>query len=284
MVAAALTGTVAAAVAGRLTAGLKPGPGDDHPAAAGPDDGHRAAAGPGASVASRASVAHFLLPAAGAVTGGAAGIWVATALATLDNPDDARLSWRFLLFLAGLAWGVTIRLVAGPAPVPTLTTTSVATDALGLKPTERAAFRTSVASPLLAGATLASAAIIAVLAATVQPWLWPVLALPVAAGLLFGKVTVTADHRGVRLVAGLVGIPVKHIPLADITAATAEDINPMEWGGWGYRMIPGRSALVLRAGPALVLDLRDGRRFAVTINQPEVPAGLLTALRTRVPN
>ncbi len=234
--------------------------------------------------AGRAATAHFLIPAAGAVTGGTAGIWMATALATLDDPDDARLGWRFLLFVVGLAWALAVRAVAGPAPVTAPADLPVATDQLGLTPTERAAFRTSLASPLLVGVTLASAAIIAVLAATTQPGLWPVLVLPVLAGLLFGRVTVTADHRGLRLVAGLLGVPVKHIALADITAATAEDINPLEWGGWGYRMIPGRSALVLRSGPGLVLHLRDGRRFAVTLTNPQVPANLLTTLRARVPN
>ena len=61
--------------------------------------------------------------------------------------------------------------------------------------------------------------------------------------------------------------------------ATAEPIHPAAWGGWGYHVLPGRSALVLRAGPGLVLTLRDGRRFAVTVDDPQTPAAPLTALR-----
>lgn len=49
--------------------------------------------------------------------------------------------------------------------------------------------------------------------------------------------------------------------------------------GWlGYRVAPGRSALVLHAGPGLVIERRNGNLFAVTLTDPETPAGLLTAL------
>ena len=42
----------------------------------------------------------------------------------------------------------------------------------------------------------------------------------------------------------------------------------MEWGGWGYRWIPWAkaSAAVIRRGPGIALVLRDGRRFAVTVD------------------
>ena len=36
-------------------------------------------------------------------------------------------------------------------------------------------------------------------------------------------------------------------------------------------------------GPGLVLDLTDGRRFAVTVADPRTPAALLNALRHREP-
>jgi hypothetical protein len=45
--------------------------------------------------------------------------------------------------------------------------------------------------------------------------------------------------------------------------------------------MPGRSALVLRSGPAVVLTLSDGRRFAVTVDDPQTPAALLDAFRAR---
>ncbi|WP_229074678.1 DUF1648 domain-containing protein [Actinoplanes sp. DH11] len=215
----------------------------------------------------------------GSVAGAAAGMWVATAHATLTDPADPRLGWRFGLFLLGLAWGGVIRLIAGPPPridVPA----APPVDALDLGPTERAAFSTTLRSPLLLGVLLAATAVMLALAATVQPVLWLACPVPLIAALVSGQVRVTADRRGLRLVAGFAGITVKHIPLERIVRAEAADINPAAWGGWGYRVTPGRSALVLRGGPGLVLDLRDGRRFAVTMPDPRTPAALLNGLRS----
>ncbi|UQU63421.1 DUF1648 domain-containing protein [Couchioplanes caeruleus] len=240
------------------------------------------AAGVAAAVAARTPGARFLLTAAGAVSGAAAGIWLATARATLANPAEARLGWRFLLVFAGLAWGFVVAAVAGPRP-PAAPADVPLVDPLELKPTERVAYSSTLRSPVLLGVSLVAAAVVAVAAATTAPAVWPVLALPLAAALLFARVRVTADRRGLRLVAGLIGVPLKRIALADIDTAEPARIAPMEWGGWGYRVAPGRSALVLRSGPGLVLRLRDGRRFAVTLDEPEVPAALLTALRHRTP-
>jgi hypothetical protein len=236
-----------------------------------------------AGAARHLSTARFLLIGAGSAAGAVAGMWVATATAALANPADPRLGWRFLWFVAGLAWGLVVRAAAGRFSRPVLPA-APGVDPLDLGPTERAAYSTTLRSPLITGVTLASAALVAVLAATIQPGLWLVAAIPLLAALAFGRIRVTADRRGLRLVAGLVGVPLKRIPLTDIATAEAADINPMDWGGWGYRVLPGRTALVLRGGPALVLHLRDGHRFAVTLDHPRTPAALLTALQSRIPD
>ncbi len=225
----------------------------------------------------RAPFVRGLLTAAGAVAGGAAGVWLACATAALAGASPGR---RFLWFVAGLAWAAVVRAVAGRSDTHDLfAAAGPATTPIALAPGERAGFVTTLRSPMILAVTAAAAVLVAVVAATVAPALWPVLAVPVLGGLLLGEVRVTADRRGVRLTAGVLGVPVKRIALADITAATAEPVRPVAWGGWGYRVLPGRSALVLRAGPGLVLDLRDGRRFAVTMDDPRTPAALLTALR-----
>ena len=69
--------------------------------------------------------------------------------------------------------------------------------------------------------------------------------------------------------------------LVRIAGVEVAEIDPLEWGGWGYRVTPGRSALVLRRGPGLVIHQSDGRRFAVTLDDPRTPAALLTALQSR---
>lgn len=45
--------------------------------------------------------------------------------------------------------------------------------------------------------------------------------------------------------------------------------------------MPGRSAFVLRSRPAIVVDLDDGRRFAVTVDDPQPAVDLLQPLRVR---
>jgi hypothetical protein len=95
-------------------------------------------------------------------------------------------------------------------------------------------------------------------------------------------VRVTASERGLRIAFGPFGWPSKHMPLERIERAEATEIEPLRWGGWGYRWAgPRRSAVVVRRGPGLVLDLRGGGRFAVTVDEPAPAAGLLNDLRRR---
>ncbi|MCE0537903.1 DUF1648 domain-containing protein [Kineosporia rhizophila] len=221
----------------------------------------------------------FAVTAAGATAGGTAGAFVATAQMNLADPADPRLSWWLVLFVVGLAWGLVVRQVAGPSPATGSAPESA--EPLPLGPDERAAFATTLSSPLLTGAAALTGAVVLALALTVSPGLWVVLLVPLAVTLCFARIRVTVDRRGLRLVAALIGLPLKRIPLARIEAAQTATIEPGAWGGWGYRILPGRSALVLRRGPGLVLHLDGGRQFAVTLDRPEVPAGLLAALGTR---
>jgi hypothetical protein len=230
------------------------------------------------------TAAAWLVPAGSVLAGGATGLWLTTATATLagGTAGEARLGWRFVWLLAGLSWGTVVHVVAGRDPAGPAAGTPPAGPGLTLAPGERAGYTTTLHSRLIIGVTAGATVVIAVAALTATPALWPLLAVPIVAGLALGEVRVTVDRRGLRLVAGLIGLPLKRIPLAAIVSASAAQIDPMAWGGWGYRVKPGRSALVLRAGPGLVLHLADGRRFAVTLDDPETPAALLTALRTRI--
>lgn len=113
---------------------------------------------------------------------------------------------------------------------------------------------------------------------------WFGLVIVLVAGLFiasFIRLRVTVDWRGLRIVSLLLGIPLKRIPLAQIRRAEAAELRPGEWGGWGYRIMPGRSALILRAEPGLIVTRTSDRQFAVTLTDPEVPAGLLNTLRAQ---
>ena len=56
-------------------------------------------------------------------------------------------------------------------------------------------------------------------------------------------------------------------------------VDPMKWGGWGYRWIPWAkaSAAVIRKGPGIELLLKDGRRFAVTVEDAVTGAQTISA-------
>jgi hypothetical protein len=59
----------------------------------------------------------------------------------------------------------------------------------------------------------------------------------------------------------------------------------MQWGGWGYRWMPGAkaSAAVLRKGPGIVLTFADGRRFAVSVDDATAGAAATTAAVAALP-
>ena len=86
---------------------------------------------------------------------------------------------------------------------------------------------------------------------------------------LMSSLEVRVDPTRFVVAFGPVGWPRRTIPLVDVVDVSAILVDPTEWGGWGYRWIPWAraSAAVLRKGPGIALGLRDGRRFAVTVDQ-----------------
>lgn len=123
--------------------------------------------------------------------------------------------------------------------------------------------------------------------ATVPLWfaVWPaalVSLLSAVAVAWVHVVTVRVDDAGVAVSWGPAQWPRVRIALADIAAAEAAEIEPLRWGGWGYRRTTRGRAAVARRGPGLVLTLHDGRRFAATVDRPEAAADLVNALVGRL--
>lgn len=225
--------------------------------------------------------ARAVVAALASVGGVVAGSWIAVATANLaaDDPAQAHLGARLLWVLA-LLWGVVPLALLRGLPGPGQPARRPG-EPLPLRPGQRVAWTQVLSSPLMTGVLAVTLGVLVVLAVVASPWLW-IGAVPLAVALAtFAQVRVSVDERGLRLVSGLLRLPIKRIPLDRIAAASSEQIDPMQWGGWGYRGLHGRSALVLRTGPGLVLDLRDGRRFAVTLDDPETPARLLAGLLAR---
>ncbi len=107
-----------------------------------------------------------------------------------------------------------------------------------------------------------------------------------AAGLLvlfgtvaFTHVRVRVDRECMEVRCGHIGLPRRRIPLEQVDSADIVPwISPRNWGGWGYRWRPERgTAVVVRRGPGLVLDLGDGRRFTVTVDDAEDAVRVITS-------
>jgi hypothetical protein len=224
---------------------------------------------------------------AGGVGFGALGLWLATAHAAWRRADahGAPLSWGVALpVVLGLLGCAVVLIVVGrrPRTVHTMQPTAGTSSALVLAPGERAvwAHREFVVWPLAIGIAVTVVAVVMAVVGTVVVAVVMVVAAVTACSLSWVQVTI--DDRGVRVGLGPWAWTVKRIRLDDVVGASAEPIEAAAWGGWGYRVMPGRSAVVLRSGPALVLDLADGRYFAVTVDDPAPAVRLLDALRARV--
>lgn len=109
-------------------------------------------------------------------------------------------------------------------------------------------------------------------------WLAP---LYFVLALVFCRVSVVVDEVGLKVRLGGV-VTVRKIRLDEVSGARPLDLEPTEWGGWGYRMIPGGSAVVLRRGDGIEVSLRNGRRFAVTVDDAATGAALLNGLTARL--
>jgi hypothetical protein len=100
-------------------------------------------------------------------------------------------------------------------------------------------------------------------------------------GLFFTSIRMTVDRNGVRIAYGLFRWPVQRVKLAEIQKATALQVEPMAWGGWGYRgslRLTRRAAVVLRRGEGMKLELSGDRVFATTIDHAAEGAGVLNDL------
>lgn len=109
-------------------------------------------------------------------------------------------------------------------------------------------------------------------------WLgWGIVVVALVVGVfgwLLSSLVVRVEGDRVVVAYGPFGWPRRVIALADVREVSAGQIEPMEWGGWGYRWIPWAkaSAAVIRRGPGIVLGLEDGRRFAVTVGDARAGA------------
>jgi hypothetical protein len=224
---------------------------------------------------------------AGIIAGAGAQTWLVSAVLTMrvGDPYDVVLGvWGFVGF-AAVAYGLVPFLLA---PKPQLESRDVQ-ERISFAPGEEGAWsRTVTANLFLWGTVVLIVVAVALYGTSVVTGqtsdalfglsVIAVIALVVAS---LSRFRVTADWRGLRVVSSIFRFPLKHIPLENIEMVEANELRPSEWGGWGYRVMPGRSALILRRGPGLIVTTTNQKQFALTLDNPAVPAALLATLRDK---
>lgn len=224
---------------------------------------------------------------AGAVAGAGAQSWLVNTLLTMSVGDPYEVvlgAWSVLGFAAA-AYGLIPFMIA---PKPQQISHDVV-QRIDIGPGQDGEWSRTITAKLFLWSCLALVAVgIAVYTASVanNRLSEAILGLAVIAVVIlvlasFSRYQVTADWRGLRVVSSLSRIPLKRIQLEDIKTVEATELAPSEWGGWGYRITPGRSALILRKGPGLIVTMTSKKQFALTLDDPDVPAALLATLRDR---
>lgn len=209
------------------------------------------------------------------------GLEVLTIWANLDVADwhQARaLGWQLIPHLALCAVLGRLGWLLG-RPGPHVEPVVPAGGEMVLAADERSVWVSTVSSRVLSA--LGGAALVAALVTGITGTGWPVTPVAVLIGLAclaFSSARVHIDERGVRIALGPLRWPVRTVKLEQVTSARSESRSAWEVGGWGYRMRPGTTAIMLRSGECLVLQLVSDREFVISVDHPERGAELLNAL------
>lgn len=86
------------------------------------------------------------------------------------------------------------------------------------------------------------------------------------------RVVEAPEGRALEVVYGPSGSVRQYFDHATIASARPRRLSAVQTGGWGYRgslKLFKRAAVVSRSGDALELQLKNGRRFSVTVDEPQ---------------
>jgi hypothetical protein len=231
-----------------------------------------------------ARTTRFLIGASWAASVMTGGTLLVVVLANIDAVDASAVRLSPLALLVALGAAAAAGVVgARVAPAEVLADAPVTRGGiLDLAPDERVAWSRAVTSVPMQAIGAALLVVGVVVALVIQPFPGVIVA---AAGLLllvFSSSRTTVDGRGLTVAIGPLGRPRWHIPLTDVESAVAGDVSALgRFGGYGYRLVPGGSGLILRSGEALIVTRTSGRTFTVTVDDAETGARLLTGLRAR---
>jgi hypothetical protein len=121
---------------------------------------------------------------------------------------------------------------------------------------------------------------IAIVGAGLLIWGWSGIGLALVGivVVLFSAVRVTVSGERLVVSLGWWGYPSWRVPLSSVARAQVERVNPMAYGGWGYRVRPGVRAVVVRAGDAVRIVREDGADLVYTVDDAERGAGLINSI------
>lgn len=113
---------------------------------------------------------------------------------------------------------------------------------------------------------------------------WWAVAITLVAGIiaipLIAYLRVRIDQTAVTWAFGF-GLPRGSIALRDIESVEVIDINPMDFGGWGYRLRAGTTGLIVRGGPGIRLNRTSGRSVVISLAEPNEAAETVRQLLAR---
>ncbi|MEU1984914.1 DUF1648 domain-containing protein [Nocardia sp. NPDC019395] len=201
-------------------------------------------------------------------------------VANLDIADPAQVTlpgWTFVVAAAvGVLFGGAGWLAAPESPIAAEPSRVVRPLPIGA--TERVNWSRRITAPWMLLTGVVSALIGMTLGIVAQPFAGVVLVLTGALVAHLALVRVVVDRRGLTVGTGLAGWPRWRLEPQEITEVSTADISPAHYGGYGIRLIPGTTAVVLRGGPGIVVTRRSGRRFAVSVDDAETGAGVLAGV------
>lgn len=107
------------------------------------------------------------------------------------------------------------------------------------------------------------------------------MAFALTAVAMFTQFHARVDATGLAVVSA-VGWPRIEIPVADVADVTTSEVNGFgEFGGYGFRWVPGAVGIITRNGNALRVRRRDGRTVVATLDDAETAAALLRGYARR---
>ena len=212
-------------------------------------------------------------------------VWMLAGQRGLADASDAHLSpWALVVSFAAAILFAVVAAVLVPADLPQPTAHPVAADAarVPLADTERAVWlgqaRNGWGMNLVLVVALGGSALAAVLTQT-----WPLLAIPVLltiGAMASGVYHVRVDAIGLTI-RSAAGWPRTRVPADEVVSTSVAEVNPAQWGGWGWRGAGREVGVITRGGEALRVERTGGRTLTITCDDAAAGAALLNTMADR---